>query len=211
VLLSDERFVEFADEVLLSWENVREPVITEHNGKKTTLGGNTVIYIVSPDGTVADAFPGVYRPDEVMASFEAAAAIALQPADARDKYHRQRASKAVAARINMSKAFVESHVLDAKGVGERLEVPTDAGVVDLSHLAMTREKIRESFGISEGLPEDEAMARVITMDSRNNMWTLRPLVHDFLIGKRATPAEIRNVIFKEFLAVHIDDRNLGIK
>ncbi|MEO7453464.1 MAG: hypothetical protein ABIV13_01730 [Fimbriimonadales bacterium] len=209
-MLSDEKFVEFADLVVLSWENVREPVITEHNGEKRTLGGNTVMYIVSPDGVVADAFPGVYLPGDVIGSFEAAVGVAMQPSEMRDKYHKQRASKAIFARVNLSKMRIESPILDAKGAGERYESLTDTGVTDLSHLAITRDQVRQVLRMPEGLTDEQEMAFAIKVDSENNMRVLRPIVHDFLIGLAKTPAQIRDVMFKEFLGIQIDDPNLGI-
>ena len=211
MLLSDERFVKFADDVILSWENVRDPIITEHDGKKVTLGGNTVMYIVSPDGTAADAFPGVYRPEDVIPSMQAAVEVAKQSLEARDKYHRQRASKAIEARVNMSKMRVESPILDAKGAGENYEKLSDGGVVDLSHVAMTAQQVREMLKMPPGLTDEQEMEYAVRADSGNNMSVLRPMVHDFLMGKQSTPAALRGVMFKSFLGVEIDDPNLGIR
>lgn len=210
-MLSDKNFADFAaDKVVLSWENVREPVVIQHEGEKRTLGGNTVMYVVSPDGTVADAFPGVYLPEDVLPSLESAAAAAMHPAQ-REDYHKQRSSAAITARVNSSKMFVESSVLDANGTGVLIAERTNVGVVDLSHIAASREEVRRRLGIPESLTEDEAMTMAIRLDSQTNMRVLRPKVHDYLVGKSMTPAQLRYPMFKEFLGVHIDDPNLGIR
>src|SRR5688500_14048062 len=115
------------------------------------------MYIVSPDGTVADAFPGVYVPGDVLPSMEAAVIAATRPQDDQLAYHLERTSAAVQARINLSKAFVESSLLDATGTGARFEVATPAGVIDLSHVASDRDETRKRLGIPASLTEEEAM------------------------------------------------------
>lgn len=211
-MLSDEWFVKFAkDQLVLSWENVREPVNIVHEGKRTTLGGNTVMYMVSPDGTVADAFPGVYRADDVLPSFKVAAKIALQSHEEQSSYHRQRGSRAIRVRINSSKMAVESPILDAEGVGGRFEISTDQGVIDLSHVARSREETRSLLGIPKELSDEDALTFAIKLDSETNMSTLRPVVHDFLARARWTPQQLKPVMFKDFLGIDVDDPNLGIR
>ena len=212
MLLSDDQFVAFAkDNLVVSWENVREPVNIQVDGERRTLGGNTVMYVVSPDGTVADAFPGVYRSEDVLPSLQAAVKVAMESHEARWKYHRQRTSKAIQARINASKAFVEGPVLDAIGAGDLFESSSVAGVIDLSHIARNREDTLKRLGIRSGLSEDEALRQAIVMDSRANMQSLRPKVHEFLLDEPKLPDEIRRTMFKDFLGVDIDDPNLGIR
>jgi hypothetical protein len=212
VLLSDEKFVNFAkDKLVLSWENVREPVNIEFEGERRTLGGNTVMYLVSPEGTVADAFPGVYLPEDVLPSLEAAAISAMTTHEAQQKYHRQRSEGAIRARVNVSKAFVESPMLDAQGVGDRFELSTEQGVIDLSHVASSAEATRERLGLRKNANVQDAFAEAVRIDSQTNMLALRPLVHNFLLGSPRTPAEIRDVMFKDFLGVKIDDPTLGIR
>ena len=93
MLLSNEKFTKFAnDRLVLSWENIREPVNVIHDGQRRTLGGNTVMYVVSPQGFVADAFPGVYLPDDLIPSLEAAVDLAMKPTSEWKRYHGQRTS-----------------------------------------------------------------------------------------------------------------------
>jgi hypothetical protein len=212
VLLSDEKFTQFAkDRLVLSWENIREPVKVVHDGEHRTLGGNTVMYVVSPQGFVADAFPGVYLPDDLMPSLEAAADLAMKPTSEWKGYHRQRTSFAISARVNASKAMVESSLLDARGAGDIFERETPAGVIDLSHVASNREETRARLGIPADLDDDRAMQFAIQLDSRANMTSLRPKVHEFLQDGIWTPDEIKNTMFKDFLGVPIDDPALGIR
>jgi hypothetical protein len=134
VLLSDPKVAEFiGKEFVPVWEEVRpvpQVTIDFGNGKKLqrTLGGNTVMYLCLPDGRVADVFPGVYTPDAFLPAAQASLAFmrTLQDgspdgcrpgADAElREWHRKQIALAATSeqrRITMSKAFVESPLLNA--------------------------------------------------------------------------------------------------
>lgn len=131
MLLSNPKFSEVVkNQALLSWEMVRavpKVNIDFGNGKKLTrtLVGNTVLYVCSPDGTVTDAFPGVYRVDELMPTLASAISQAKNSWATRDKiavqdqatyYARQQMALIVNRefnRINTSKMAIESPILAA--------------------------------------------------------------------------------------------------
>jgi hypothetical protein len=215
VLLSDERFADFVDEsVIPSWENVRNPIqVTLDMGdgrtERRTIGGNTVLYVVARDGTVADAFPGVYRPEEILPLLKDSVAVAMRPAEERSRFH-NRAVVRESARINTGKSFVESPVLNAIGEGNITEIPTITGAVDLSHLARSNEGTRRELGIGANLPDEVAAAEAVLLDSLNNVRALRPMVHEMLKGVPRTPDQLKLPLFKDILGVPIDDPNLGI-
>ena len=60
------------DRFILHWESVRPaPVITIDYGDgrtlKTTITGNSIHYVLTPDGTVVDALPGLWSPEDFVA------------------------------------------------------------------------------------------------------------------------------------------------
>jgi len=73
------------DHFVLHWHTVREaPVLTVDfgNGRKLTqtITGNSIHYVIAPDGQVVDALPGLYTPGMFLEELRKAAnAIALAP------------------------------------------------------------------------------------------------------------------------------------
>jgi hypothetical protein len=132
VLLSNDQVAsEIKERFVTSWEMVREvPKVTIDfgNGKKLerTLAGNTVLYVLTPDGDVIDAFPGVYTPDDFLAQIEAIGPdiqrFVAMPRSERSAalaaWHKAVAGAVVAKEIyrtTMAKAYVESPLLKALG------------------------------------------------------------------------------------------------
>ena len=133
MLLSDKTTAATIDEnFVATWKEVRPvPKVTIDfgNGKKMerTLVGNTVMYVSLPDGTVVDAFPGVYTPGDfnrlVVPALKAAKdAMALLPgkrAKFLAKWHKAELDQLLSnelTRTTTSKAFVESPLLDSIGM-----------------------------------------------------------------------------------------------
>lgn len=116
------------------WDMVRpvpQVTIDFGNGKvlKRTLAGNTVISICASDGKVLDAYPGVYTPaafkaqiGDTLGLFRKLAETPPDPAaraTVLTAWHRERFLTGVRAegrRTTLSKAFVESPLLDALGL-----------------------------------------------------------------------------------------------
>jgi hypothetical protein len=127
VLLSDTKTQQFlAERTVTAWESVGPvPTVTVDfgNGKtlKRTLGGNTVLQLLLPDGRVLDAFPGVYTPDDfrreldpLFAMIDAAGGLSAlaRTRDTLRQYHILRTTAAPQRRaITQSKAAVEGPIL----------------------------------------------------------------------------------------------------
>src|SRR5438874_4453378 len=90
------------------------------NGKKLerTLAGNTIIYVCSSEGEVADAFPGVYTAEDFLPQAEAAAKAAMTPASSWKAWHEGQFKLAIDQenRTTMAKAAVETPLLNALGM-----------------------------------------------------------------------------------------------
>lgn len=80
------------ERVVLHWESVRPaPRITVDLGDgrriERTIAGNSIHYVLLPDGTVVDALPGLYGPgafaDALLPALEVASAALALPAEAR--------------------------------------------------------------------------------------------------------------------------------
>jgi hypothetical protein len=128
-LLSDPQVTRFLSEsVVPCWEMVRPvPKVTIDFGQgrvlERTLGGNTILALLLPDGRIVDALAGVYTPKAFLAEAnETLAYLAKQPnpgdADLA-AWHREQVDVAVVAAqrpITLSKAVVESPLLQALGL-----------------------------------------------------------------------------------------------
>lgn len=82
---STSRFLR--DNYVLHWQSVRPvPVITIDMGDgrviKRTITGNSIHYILAPDGTVVDALPGLYAPATFLGALTAARDVCHQLRDA---------------------------------------------------------------------------------------------------------------------------------
>lgn len=117
MLLSDESVKKIVnDEVVAAWECVREvPQVTIEfaDGKKLrrTLKGNTVLYLCRNDGTVIDAWPGVYTPEDLVPDFRTALSwIRENPTANPTEYHamRERFAEAETAQRNDAKSDAPS-------------------------------------------------------------------------------------------------------
>lgn len=130
MLLSDPQVVQFlSNEVVPCWETARpaaKVTIDFGDGRvlKRTLMGNTVLYLCLPDGSVVDAFPGVYTPTDFLneakksLDFLRKCGDSISPLQVRD-WHKEQITAAIKSekmRITMSKAVVESPLLKALGM-----------------------------------------------------------------------------------------------
>lgn len=134
-MLSDPETAKLLNaEFVPCWDTVRpvpQVTIDFGNGRilKRTLAGNTVISVCGSDGRVLDAYPGVYTPiafrgqvSETLGLFQKLATASPAPAEQANvlaAWHRERFLAGVQAegrRTTLSKAFVESPLLDALGL-----------------------------------------------------------------------------------------------
>lgn len=230
------------------WESVRPvPKVTIDFGDgrvmKRTLTGNTVMYVCRPDGRVVDALPGVYTPDDFLAEVRKAMYM-LRKSDGKStgaslqQWHREQVTNAIKAevmRTTMSKAVVESPLLNALGLRQRVkyvqgkvEVPANAVVDaktafvavsaridDVSKQPSTAELLRARYARvpPDKQPTPEQFGKmVVEMDSRTNVQLVRPAVHLLFstYDRAQTTRECRDDVYKHILHVPIDDPNLGL-
>lgn len=244
MLLSDPNVAKLlSNEFVLCWESVGSPAtvtVDFGNGRvlKRTLGGNTVMYICSPDGRVMDALPGIYTPNDFLSEARETLSAMMQNGltspQAWRAWHNNKVSAAIAAeqiRTTMSKRMVESPLLKALGLrgrdpqpraeSEKISNPhaaidaLAAKIEDLSkNPATTQRLLAELEGVRAGqhLTSEEIGRRVVALDSRTNVTLVRPAVHLLLTtyDDIPTPAQLRDPIFKKVLHVPIDDPYLGL-
>lgn len=208
VLLSQPAIAKTLDErFVLAWNCLRPaPKVTIDfgNGRvlKRTLKGNTVFYVCRPDGTVVEALPGVYLPEDFQKALGQALELVNAPDDLVRARHLER-SLAVAGPATVSKAAIESPLMKA------LEVPDKVGSLDMSARSMSLEELEADYLPGEGSLVEKALAA----DSRASMEVLRPAVSRLLAGytNLPSPGDIRNRLYREVLQVDLEDPYLGLK
>ena len=236
MLLSDANVSRFLDEnFVLYWNTVRPaPKVTIDFGNghtlERTLKGNTIFYVLRPDGEVVDAVPGVYLPDAFQTELnQSLELLALSDEQVLDR-HRAAAADAIrdpsdAARLTtLSKAPLQAplvHALEPTTVSKAaLQAPLVAGldglqpapaegIVDVSALPLTTAELETAYLPGQGsLPE-----RALKADSESSVNVLRPAVHRWFaaLSSLPTPEQCRMPIYKDILKVDIDDPYLGLK
>lgn len=128
-MLSNKEVQKFLqDRAITAWESVGpvpQVTIDFGNGKtiRRTLGGNTILQVLLPNGRVIDALPGVYTPEAFLSEVKQAFALVDTLGGANDTqkkeaeiiaWHRERANaslEAPAGYASLSKSFVESPLL----------------------------------------------------------------------------------------------------
>jgi hypothetical protein len=238
VLLSDPKVGEFLKtQVVPSWEMVREvPKVTVNfgGGKKLerTITGNTVMYLCTPEGTVLDAWPGVYMPEDFLASIHASLR-SLKDRAPSDKlaWHRERAASsptlAGMARTSMGKAMVESPLLQVLQSAPRSELTGASrpsavegfesyaqSLTDLSKIPMRPEQAKRILAANLGpnaTPEELGM-EATRLDSKINIRAMRPAIHLWMAEQKELPtlAQGKQTLFKQVLHIDIDDPYLGL-
>ncbi|MEW6279551.1 MAG: hypothetical protein AB1758_13060 [Candidatus Eremiobacterota bacterium] len=220
MLLSDARVANILNsEFVFAWESVRPvPRVTIDFGDRVltrTLKGNTVMYACLPDGTVVDAFPGLYTPDDFLAEFQDTRALLHglrnlspdQQGEAIRRFHQNRPLAGSPGLVNVGKAAVESPLLRAlevpappaqppPGSGPAAFIAYAAGITDLSESPMPAEAVN---------PDP------LALDSSLSRTRLRPGVHLLLASlDRPQPDDCRDPLFKQLLKIPLDDPYLGL-
>lgn len=217
------------EEVVPCWESLRPvPQVTIDAGDgrvlRRTLGGNTCLYVCTPDGLVADAFPGVYTPEDFLAEVRPVLDLLQNtPPESLDAQLAARHGLGAlrplperAAFVSLSKAVVESPILGASGLAARgpAAAPggTGAGLVDASKLPLATHQIPLVVGVAEPPTAGARGAAYVALDSRRNLESVRPDVHLLLSSfpVRPTPAALRDPVFKGLLHLDLDDPFLGL-
>lgn len=223
------------EEFVPMWRMVR-PVpkvsIDFGNGKKLerTLAGNTILFAARPDGTVFDAFPGVWTPDAFQQTIRGSLLLgkhgligdpgAGTPEEAASMNGSKMAVEAPILRgapMNASKAMVQAPLLDGKGRAwhggdskngrplARWEVLAKS-LVDISKTPRRSDEVRAEMG---GATDGMAIVRA---DARINRRFVRPVILEFL-GAQPRPMrfdEVSGTIFRRILHLDLDDPYLGL-
>lgn len=249
MLLSNPEAASFIrNETIPYWESVSPvPKVTIDFGGgrvlKRTLTGNTVIYLCLPDGRVLDALPGVYAPAHFLGEIKKSLKFMRESggqisAEDLSKWHLDQFSlayKSEQMRTTMSKAMVESPLLNALRMRVRDERPSPIGanpnftrndavemfeklsskLEDISKQPAAVDKLRAespSLSKTEKLSPEELGKLAVLIDSRTNISIVRPAVHLLFTGYKDMPSlsDCRDDVYKRILHIPIDDPYFGL-
>lgn len=221
MLLSDARVQERLSRYVCAWESVRDvPRITIDFGDRKitrTLKGNTVMYVCLPDGTVVDALPGLYTPEDFLAQLDQSEQLlhllartpSAQRAQVVRSWHGRFQGKLAGGEVSVGKGMVESPVLhaldlrpvDVPGVGPASFRRYTATLTDASARPMTGVEVRQKLAGRDALK----------LDSSYSVSRLRPGVHVLLSELDAPrPDDLREPLFQGLLKIPLDDPYLGM-
>jgi hypothetical protein len=226
VTLSDPDVIQLlSTEVIPVWESVGSvPKVTIElgNGKtlERTLGGNIVTYILSSEGDVYDAYPGVYRPWDYISEIQKTLNFVnnlKQPENAKEivSWHRAQFSEQVQfeqQRITFSKALVESPLLKALNMGPAIGTEKNTNFRDISKEPATVQELSNMLLKTKSKDPEEIGRSGVDADSENNLKLMRPAVHALYSNYNSLPKieKFRDVIYKELLHIPLDDPYLGL-
>lgn len=198
-----------------------------------TLCGNTVMYVCTSSGHVVEALPGVYATTDFLSEVNSALKLTTTVPGQTDwptlaAFYESRIANMVLAerrRITLSKAVVESPLLQALGVSaasttERPLTPSEGhdrseGIKDFKAAFDTVSHTIEDISHVPGRPGrgPKDVEAVIGLDSQSNMRLILPATHLLLrgYGHPVTPQECRDDIYERILHVAINDPYLGLR
>lgn len=212
-------------EVIPVWESVGSvPKVTIElgNGKtlERTLGGNIVTYILSSEGYVYDAYPGVYTPWDYLSEIQKTLNFVKnlkQPTNSSEviSWHRAQFSEQVhfeQQRITFSKALVESPLLKALKIGPANGSTKSTNFRDISKEPATVQELTNMLLKTKSKDPEEIGRSGVEADSENNIKLMRPAVHALYSNYNSLPKieKYRNVIYNELLHIPLDDPYLGL-
>ncbi|MCW5947376.1 MAG: hypothetical protein KIT74_10145 [Fimbriimonadales bacterium] len=236
-LFRDPRFLELVkSDVIPAWEMVRAvPKVTIDLGEGEkivrTVRGNAVLYLCNPDGTVVDAYPGVYTADDFLPMVrESIAELIGEDFEAVREYHKARGRIPEPTRITMGKMMLESPTLELIGApattGANESVATNdpdrqrfiAAAMRLSDASLTPRTVPEALALAAGPSSaigdaTEVAAEILRRDSELNMTRTRPVVHLFFASEKRlpTPMEARDAILETILKIPYKDPYFGLR
>jgi hypothetical protein len=232
-LLKDPEMQELLKGSVPSWELVREAAkvtIDFGGGKvvKRTLRGNTCLYVLRPDGTVVDAFPGVYEPARLLPELKKSLELLnMTPAEV-TAWHRQQANTAPARRrigLAGSKGAVEMPILTAPVTDKATAIPLDATrgqsefyraaaqLFDISSVPMSPADAANAGGLNPAATPKERGERLLKLETEVNLSSVRRVVHLWLasLEKPITAPEAKRTMFETILHINYTDPFMGLK
>jgi hypothetical protein len=233
VLYANERIGrELRDHWVLHWESVRPaPRITIAFGDgrtiESTITGNSIHYLLTPGGAVADALPGLYDPETFLGALEAfrvpleiaARPIppAAAPAPARPAAGPERPHAADAARLTVSKSMIEAPALRALGFRgvPAFGQPTPALVptIDARSRALIRAQ-RPDLDATELWRMITTLESSCVADARLNETRLRPAIRSWLVADPSLPFDpdrLTDRVYAELFLTPASDPWLGLE
>lgn len=236
-LFRDPKFLELINsDVLPAWEMVRAvPKVTIDlgNGEKIirTVRGNAVLYLCNPDGTVVDAYPGVYTADDFLPMVrESIAELIGKDFEAVREFHRARGRIPEPTRITMGKMMLESPTLELIGArattGAKVSVTANdpdrqrflTAAMRLSDASLTPRTVSDALVLAAGPTSTigdatEVASEILRRDSELNMTRTRPVVHLFFASEKRlpTPLEARDAILETILKIPYKDPYFGLR
>lgn len=222
-MLSDARVQARLRSYVCAWESVRAvPKVTVDFGDRKvtrTLKGNTLMYVCLSDGTVVDALPGLYTPEDFLAELSQTerllevlrrTPLAQRPAVVRSWHERLSQRLGGGGEISVGKAAVEAPVLQAldldtapkvEGVGPDRFRRYASTLTDASAEARTGAEVRRKLAGRDALKLDSSYSRT----------RLRPGAHVLLAELNAPrPDDCKRPLFQGLLKIPLDDPYLGM-
>jgi hypothetical protein len=209
-------------EVIPVWESVGSvPKITIEigNGHKLerTLGGNILTYILSADGDIYDAYPGVYTPWDYINEIQKTLNFVKQTNKPSEiiSWHRDQFSDVVSYeqhRITFSKALVESPLLKALKVGPITDRTSNNNFHDISKDPATVQELSAALLKYQSRDPHQIGRMAVEADSENNVKLMRPAVHALYSNLESLPKlpKFRDTIYKDLLHIPLNDPYLGL-
>jgi hypothetical protein len=181
--------------------------------------------LLSSEGKVYDAFPGVYIPQDYLSELRKTMDQIKNNSDILS-WHKQELAASVKTeetRMTMSKAVVESPLLKALGKGRySKQQAKDSATAFNDYTAKLQDVSKEGASI------DDIRSRILTslrtndpnevgraavqLDSQNNLKLIRPAVHLLFLSYNNLPTieQCRDRIYQNILHVPIHDPYLGL-
>lgn len=225
MLLSNETFASYVKEnFVASWEEVRPvPKVTIDFGNgetlERTIAGNTVMYVVEPDGSVLDAYPGVYLAEDLLPQLEGVIAYrehvnkdsSLVPGEAFSAWHRARlATESLGDSMTFSKAMPEAPLLKALDLEYKETPPSGAG--EIARRARDISKTADGDKVARELAGSDDPGAVVAADSKVNIRDIRPIIRAILAQEDLdhTVESLTRPLYIDVLDINIDDPYLGL-
>lgn len=232
-LLKDPEFAGVLKQSVPSWELVREAAkvtIDLGNGKvlHRTLRGNTCLYVLKPDGTVVDAFPGVFDPKALLPQLQDSIKHASLSAPELKKWHEEQRLKyppPFGFGVAASKSVVERPLLDGAVRNPSTNVPNRGGgfVRQGRFLPSFEQAASQMYDISAmpaptifspagGTPTERGLT-VLRQESASNLNQMRYVIHSWLasLDQPVSAPDAKQTMFEKILHIDYTDPYYGLK
>jgi hypothetical protein len=226
---------------ILHWKSERPvPKVTIDFGDGRTmvrtLTGNSIHYLLAPDGTVLDALPGMIAPKPFLAALQEMRRLYevsttwTNRTQSLAAYHAARRTDAPAARVAppatawnagslaMSKGGVETPILDTAWFGKRLRVPkivkpkvTTIPLADLDGHSLQLIRSKRSPSTDDAFYATiRTLKQALDADTDRNEHELRPVIDEWLSHGSIDLESLNRRVYDELFLTPRSDRWLGL-